>query len=528
MTSSYRDNGTVESMSSASTKRALSLSADSRLFYEINLLRLEGYYFCFDKHEARCRTDEQYEFLEMLKHKREVLGEHPVVILAHPRYGYPSAQTYKVLHGIVRKLSRYGYPVPDTVYFSQRELARLAGRKSYGGKDKHDFYMAIKQLEHTEISCFFYDKESGEWKNVNFTILITTIFSGKKEAITECYVQLHPLIIKSLNSRYALCLNYDRMDDLPVIAIALYKRLFYHIANLYSDRLRNKSIRGERQKKRFSYTKDYADVCTQWLGGLKVHRYRSKILADQLGPFFKALEQKKLIESYAVDKNAKGDGFNLTFTPGTGFFEDYRQFYARYLQIEMPFEKTPPVEQGETPLALVAAFYNRLYPAGTPDEMVFSDSETALARTLLETYSFDELQDLIAFTLTRAQETHFAIQTFGGMKNFINGWLEVRAKRQTKRKREQEQEAAAHAKHLRDQYNAYITHAVAELKLNMQPDDLALLTQEVRAQLIEDGKTPHFALDSMVRVGTENRLAEQYLLSFEEWAQQHKVEIPQN
>ena len=79
MTSSYRDNGTVESMSSASTKRALSLSADSRLFYEINLLRLEGYYFCFDKHEARCRTDEQYEFLEILKHKREVLGEHPVV-----------------------------------------------------------------------------------------------------------------------------------------------------------------------------------------------------------------------------------------------------------------------------------------------------------------------------------------------------------------------------------------------------------------------------------------------------------------
>src|SRR2546428_424382 len=98
---------------------------DARLFNEINLLRLEGYYFCLDPKEAARRTNKKYEFLEIIKRPKTEIEKRPVVIIPNPRYGYPSILAYKVLQAIMRKLSRCGSPLPNTVHFSQRELARL-------------------------------------------------------------------------------------------------------------------------------------------------------------------------------------------------------------------------------------------------------------------------------------------------------------------------------------------------------------------------------------------------------------------
>src|SRR5882762_2086577 len=117
---------------------------DVRLFNEINLLRLEGFYFCLDPKEAARRTNVKYEFLEIIKRPKTEIAKRPVIIIPNTRYGYPSVLAYKVLQAIMQKLSWFSYPVPDTVTFSQRELARLVGRNSFGGANQQEFYNAIR------------------------------------------------------------------------------------------------------------------------------------------------------------------------------------------------------------------------------------------------------------------------------------------------------------------------------------------------------------------------------------------------
>jgi hypothetical protein len=93
---------------------------EERLFHEINLLRLEGYYFCLDPKAAK-RQRAKREFVERIKAPEDVL-ESPITIEPNPNYGYPSIVAYKVLQAIMKKLSEYGYPVSESVAFSQREL----------------------------------------------------------------------------------------------------------------------------------------------------------------------------------------------------------------------------------------------------------------------------------------------------------------------------------------------------------------------------------------------------------------------
>ena len=88
------------------------LFEEERLFHEINLLRLEGYYFCLDPKASSKRVGKQ-TFVERLKTPKEVV-ERPIYIEPHPTYGHPSVLAYKVLQAIMKKLSDYGYPFPET------------------------------------------------------------------------------------------------------------------------------------------------------------------------------------------------------------------------------------------------------------------------------------------------------------------------------------------------------------------------------------------------------------------------------
>src|SRR5437016_6460054 len=88
---------------------------DARLFNEINLLRLEGYFFCLDPKEAARRTNKKYEFFEIIKRPKSEIEKRPVVIVPNPNYGYPSILAYKVLQAIMQKLSWISYHVPDTL-----------------------------------------------------------------------------------------------------------------------------------------------------------------------------------------------------------------------------------------------------------------------------------------------------------------------------------------------------------------------------------------------------------------------------
>ena len=394
-----------------------------RLFNEANLLRLEGRLFCFDPKEAGRRGGESQTFEEKVRLEETV--KQPLIIRPDPEFGYPSPLAYKVLQAISKKLTEEGFPVPDSVSFTQRELARLIGRASFGGNASSQLYRAVMQLHTTRVQCSFYDKKTDQWATVSFYVLHEALFSGKKASITTCMVSVHPRIVESLNSKHYACLNWHRLMQLEPIGMALYKRLFYHFSNLYHPRRSRDDLRFE---------KDYEDLCSEWLGGLKPERYRSKILQTQLGRHFDGLRATKLVRSIDIEKRSDGEGFKLVALPGKGFFDDYEDFYVRQTQPQLRFRQTAALREIQQPLELVAYFHRLL----GHEQHTFDEKETAFAAKLLETHPIEAVRDLIEYAVNEAEKTKFAMQFLTAIKGYIPRWQVDSTHRAAERRRREE------------------------------------------------------------------------------------------
>ena len=114
---------------------ATALAKPDPFLEELNVVRLEGRYFSFDKHEAKKHTG-IYEYRT---------GDRGIVIETNPRYGQPSIVAYKVLQAVFRKITLEGKPYPETVAFSYHELGRMIGRDIIGGTDS--------KMEFAKITC---------------------------------------------------------------------------------------------------------------------------------------------------------------------------------------------------------------------------------------------------------------------------------------------------------------------------------------------------------------------------------------
>lgn len=482
-----------------------------KFYHEINLLRIEGHYFCFNPKESTKKVN-TLSLIEKIK-TPEGLIEHPITIDPSNKYGRPSVLAYKILQAIIKKHSDYGRPFPNGVPFSQRELAKVTGRKSYGGQSQKQFFNAIMQLRRTGVVCSFYKKETKEWIAVDFQILDSVLFSGKKNEIKQCFFCLNPAIINSLNNYYAFCLNFSRMEKLEPIASTFFKRLFFYFSNIYSKSRTNK----------FVFTKDYASVCKTWLGGLKVLKYRSKILKEQLGPHLRKLKETGLIKRFEIEKNNKGDGFNLVFSPGTGFYEDYKKFYGQYPQMELPFKQVSEERYIQKPMLLTKYFYQKLLGTDELEETFLSESEVNFVSSLLEKHSYGDIQDWIDYSIEQAKKTGFLIKKFGGIKNYQTEFFvkkdQIKANK-IKGQKEKEYRAKKESKQrLEWPYKLYRIDMVKNFTKRLSPNKLKEIEATVKEEEAKktDPNTRWFK--SIVSVSLENRLAELAgILSFEEWS----------
>jgi hypothetical protein len=359
-----------------------------------------------------------------------------------------------------------------------------------------------------------YMKETDTWAAADFQILDAAIFSGKAKRVTQCCVRLNDFIVKSLNSRYTICLNYTRLQALEPIGIALYKHLFYHFSNIYSGR----------KHQNFSYNKNYADICNVWLGGLKVLPFRSKILQEQLGRHLEGLKAIKLIRDYTLEKNAKGDGFTLELSPGSGFFEDFEHFYKHPLNKSMQSHEIVDDRKLQEPLAVVHYFYSKLYPDQHSTRSIYSDKEADFAKSLLETYTEVEIGDLVDFTIEEAGKSQFQIKTFGGIRGFIAPWLAAREARAAAAARAAEEAQKAREALLMHRYNEFRESAIESAKATLAATNaLKPLEASIRDQL-KDQPGPAYTHDMMVRVRLQSEIAKRCnILSFEEWKAQMKA-----
>jgi Glu-tRNA(Gln) amidotransferase subunit E-like FAD-binding protein len=266
-------------------------------------------------------------------------------------------------------------------------------------------------------------------------------------------------------------------------------------------------------------------VCTTWLGGLKVLRYKSKIEQEQLGKHLEALKQTTLIKDYAIERNTKGDGFNLVVTPGEGFFEDYERFYLKHIEIDQQYIKAEERKRQEQPFELVKKFYQNLYHREDLSGMMIQDTEIQLAKQLLETHTPEEITDLILYTIDAARRENKEIRAFGSVKMYFNAWHNEKATKAKRAALEKKQAAKQREQKLRDEHLDWWRDEVKRLRDAASPDEIAALEEQATAELGENNQNS-FGFDFMVQRGVDTLLADRYHVpEFEEWLDGRKTKV---
>jgi hypothetical protein len=372
-----------------------------RFMEEVNILELEGYYFCPNRTETKARASRTISLQDMS-------GE-PVKI-AITDYGAPGEGAYRVLQGIFLKLSEQGPFTEGRVYFSWRELLRLLGM-SQGGRQAAKVYRAIKQLQRTEVACSirFKEKRDGKWikkwRAISFTLISRLAFEGSARGrFSLLAVDVDAMVVRNFQNRHISYFNWERMRDLDMVAAMLYKRFFRHLANIYHEGMDKNALKLE---------KDYEQVCTTWLN-LKPYEQRSRI-EKQLKKHLEALKRVRLLRECRIEPKADGSGFKIVGYAGAGFFHDYESIYRRALA---PPGTTPPA----LPLSYVADFHRTL----GHDHEEFTTREVSYARELLTHYGADGLRSFIQAAIGYARETNFAMHSFGALSVYEARWNATR------------------------------------------------------------------------------------------------------
>src|SRR3989344_7739010 len=287
------------------TNNAPSVSTAEPVYLENALLRVFGVLFCHDPKRARQRTG----IIAINRGVREKI----VTVRLDPEYAQPGPFAHKVAMAIIRKQSGYGRPAQKQISFSQRELMRLTGRTSWGGRQSEELALALKQIRYTHVLAHF--RMGDRYVEHDFSIFNEVLLERRashRDPIVACTIVLADPIIKSLNDRHFTCLNHALMQQLGTIGHALYMRLFFHFATHYDGHHRDRLV----------FKKRYDDICAEWLGGLTVLKHKSKIVGEQLGTHLGQLVQVGFLASYDLAPAEGRDGFVLSFPPGAAFFAE--------------------------------------------------------------------------------------------------------------------------------------------------------------------------------------------------------------
>lgn len=387
--------------------------AQDKLFMENTLLRVSGALFCHDAKRAAKNTG-VIELNRGVEEKR-------IVIRPDPELGQPGPLAHKIFVALIKKHSDYGRPIQREISFTQRELARLIGRKSWGGKHSEELSRALHEIHHTFIKAHFRNK-AGRHVEQSFNIFPEILIERREflsDPIEACTISLAEPIIASLQDEHFTCLNHGLMTELGTIGQALYMRTFFHFANLYDGRNRS----------RLSFQKRYNDLCSEWLGGLTVLRHRSKIIGEQLGPHLDQLVAAGVLTSYGVAKSKNSEDFVVSFRPGETFFRDYDRFYRHRKQGALQFEFHGEQREISEPLRVAQLFVAKR--TGQPAGQIasFPSKDVATAREILQVIPFAEIGDFLDYALAEAKRTNFDMQTLGGTRQYLAGYQAARTAR---------------------------------------------------------------------------------------------------
>lgn len=383
-----------------------------KLYMENTLLRVFGVLFCHDPQRARQRSGK-------IEVNRGV-GEKHITVRLDEEYRQPGPFAHKIAMAVIKKQSNYGRPIQKEVSFSQRELLRLSGRKTLGGKDSDELVLALKQIRYTHVIAHF--KRNERFVEHDFSIFNEVFIERRaspRDPLVACTIVLADAIVQSLQDEHFTCLNHLLMQQLGTIGQALYMRLFFHFANLYDGH----------HKKRLAFSKRYDDICSEWLGGLTPRKYLSLIERDQLGPHLRQLVQIGILASYSFAKAKTREGLVVTFRPGATFFVDYDRFYRNRAQGGLQFEFYEDRKDINEPLKFAYLFIEKRTGQARRDISYVPSKDVETARYLLGQIPPTEEGKFLDYALGEAQKTKFDVQALGGLRQYLAGYLAFRERR---------------------------------------------------------------------------------------------------
>jgi hypothetical protein len=230
------------------------------------------------------------------------------------------------------------------------------------------------------------------------------------------------------------------------------------------------------------------------------------------------LKEARLIKSYEIEKNAGGDGFNLVFRPGRGFFEDYEHFYRRRMQAELPFTLAVDEHAIQKPQEIVRYFYQKLYGTNDADELGFSEKETSFAASLLEMRAMEDVRGFIDYGLAEASKTNFDIKTLGGLKKYYQPYTKLLAAQARAATRDAEEEEKREEERRLAAYNTYRQEEVAKIRATLSPAEIEAIETGIREEL-EAQHSGTKIISGWVRQRADRAIAEKHgsIISFKEW-----------
>ncbi len=396
------------------------------LMEDVNVVRLEGRYFCFNGREAAKRIHASLSFED---------GKGGNITIETGRRGQPSVLAYRLLQAIFRQITVCGRPYPASVAFTRRELGRLVGRKSFGGRDAQEILHALYQLQDTHITLGGQTGKAQVFENrFNLLVQVCSIWEKDEHALRRqglldaIAIELHPAVARNIAQGQIAIFNWPMLEILEPLQAALYKRLYLHFSNLYD-------MNGQKPHA-LAFEKAYTAICSEWLGGLQCYRYPSDI-EKQLRPHLAPLIEKGFILNYTIEPLAKGEGFKLKFAPGKGFFADFEAFYR--LKFSKQAESPLLVQGMAEPIALVQAFYKTTKGGDLP-ETSLAKGDITYAEELIGALGASEAKAFVTHSIERARASHYNMMSFRGLKVYLPDW-------QAAQKRRDQQNALDAAQH---------------------------------------------------------------------------------
>jgi Replication initiator protein A len=477
------------------------------VYLESTLLRVLGVLFCHDPKRARSRIGK-------IEINRGVV-EKGITVRFDPEYAQPGPFAHKVAMAVIRKQSNFGRPAQKAISFSQRELMRMTGRRNWGGKDSEELALALKQIRYSHVLAHF--KKEDRFIEHDFSIF-NEVFIERRASHTDpivaCTIVIADPIIQSLNDKHFTCLNHALMQELGTIGAALYMRLFYHFATMYDGH----------HLERIAFKKRYDDICTEWLGGITILKHRSKILGEQLGTHLDQLIGAGFLRSYALTPAEGRDGFVLTFRPGSRFKEDYQTFYTRRSAGEVRFSFHDENQAIGEPHRVAYLFMEKL-TGRKPDATAYvSSKDVQTAKELLAHVSLAQIPDFLDYALGEAGKTRFDLQTLGGIRQYLNGYLQTRDRRAAARIAADARQSDQRQTRLRLDYDEYRRFEAQRLFDSLPPDEQTEIETLANSKLSTGRPVSDFMAPTLIRVEKLRLTIERHpgrVADFDQWFASH-------